>query len=142
MFVSRRKDSEDRHQLAGRAYAANSCTKHPSAECRPGRRWDAVRIIKGGRDGIQPLGIALASFALDKWIKLPISPDDLYWARMTNKNGHLFYTTWRPLSSFSPRHSHLTRVTDVLLLKIKDSHVIDIENNDMEDIELFARQPV
>lgn len=33
-------------------------------------------------------------------------------------------------------------VADVLLLKIKDSHVIDIENNDMEDIELFARQPV
>ena len=74
MFASRREDSEDRHQLAGRAYAANSCTKHPSAECRPGRRWDAVRIIKGSRDGIQPLGVALASFALDKWIKLPISP--------------------------------------------------------------------
>ena len=91
----------------------------------------------------QPKDIAL--FALDKWIKPPISPDGLYWDRTTKQHRDfiLHYMTAHTTTLASASTSDTTElIADVLLLKVKDGHVIDIENNDMIDIEHLVRQTV
>ena len=70
------------------------------------------------------------------WIKTPPAPTDFSWTRITKESTSylIHYMSGIPSSPPSaPETDRIEHIHDILILKMQDGHVININHDDLED---------
>ena len=76
------------------------------------------------------------NFAFNMWIKTPPAPTDFSWTHIMKESTSylIHYMLGIPSSPPStPETDHIKHIHDILILKMEDGHVININHDDLED---------